>query len=87
MGIENKMRVCPVCRKCYTGYSAISRRDNKTMICPDCGTKEAMEDGGFSTDKQSEIPDMVHKFSEKYDYPGILRKILDIHFDVQYYVE
>ncbi len=36
--------VCPKCKRPYTGYPALSRRDNKTEICPDCGTREAIED-------------------------------------------
>ena len=35
---------CPKCGKTYTKYPALSRRDNKTYICPQCGTEEAMED-------------------------------------------
>lgn len=38
------IKICPVCGKEYTGYPAISRRDNTTEICPDCGVKEALED-------------------------------------------
>ena len=33
---------CPICGKCYTGYPALSRKDNKTLICPDCGVAEAI---------------------------------------------
>lgn len=34
---------CPKCGKAYTGYPAISRKDNKTEICSNCGQEEAME--------------------------------------------
>lgn len=44
MAVERKERVCPVCGKTYTDYPAISRRDNKTEICPQCGTDEAFAD-------------------------------------------
>ena len=37
-------RICPNCGKQYTNYPALSRKDNKTQICPDCDTKEAIED-------------------------------------------
>lgn len=37
------MVVCPKCRKPYTGRPALSRVDNKTDICPDCGMREAIE--------------------------------------------
>ena len=34
------MVVCPKCRKPYTGRPALSRVDNKTDICPDCGMND-----------------------------------------------
>ena len=37
-----KDQMCPICGKYYTGYPALSRKDNKTMICPDCGVAEAI---------------------------------------------
>ena len=35
-------RRCPICGKQYSGCAALSRTDNKTLICPDCGTAEAI---------------------------------------------
>lgn len=46
-------------------YPTASRRDNGALICPDCGTREAMEDGGLSADEQREILDVIHKYSGK----------------------
>lgn len=37
-------RICPICGKSYTEYPALSRKDNRTEICPDCGQKEALKD-------------------------------------------
>lgn len=37
-------KICPNCGKPYTGFPALSRRDNKTLICSDCGVMEAMKD-------------------------------------------
>ena len=34
--------ICPICGKQYFGYPALSRTDNKTLICPDCGVAEAI---------------------------------------------
>lgn len=34
--------VCPSCNKDYEGHPAISRKDNKTLICSGCGTLEAL---------------------------------------------
>lgn len=36
-------RVCPICKNTYKAYPAISRVDNKTEICPECGTMEALQ--------------------------------------------
>lgn len=39
------MAVCPKCKHFYfENRGALSRRDNKTEICPQCGYKEATED-------------------------------------------
>ena len=36
--------VCPICGKDYSEHPAISRIDNKSKICPNCGIKEAIND-------------------------------------------
>ena len=35
---------CPVCHEMTDMRPALSRRDNETNICSECGTKEALED-------------------------------------------
>lgn len=35
-------RICPVCGNLYTEHPALSRKDNRTEICPVCGLNEAM---------------------------------------------
>ena len=36
---------CPKCGKeMKRPFVALSRKDNKTEICPDCGTREALQD-------------------------------------------
>lgn len=39
--VKKALKTCPRCQKSYIGYPALSRVDNKTKICPDCGTEEA----------------------------------------------
>lgn len=34
--------ICPKCGYEYTGRPALSRKDNRTEICPDCGMREAL---------------------------------------------
>ena len=41
MSKENK---CPRCNGVMEEYPALSRRDNETDICSDCGMLEALED-------------------------------------------
>lgn len=40
--------LCPRCKQEYLSpkraENALSRKDNKTMICSDCGTAEALEE-------------------------------------------
>lgn len=44
MKTDRKLWQCPACKGYTRDFPAISRRDNKTEICSDCGTREAMED-------------------------------------------
>lgn len=36
--------ICPICHQEYSRLPAVSRKDNKTYICSNCGTKEALYD-------------------------------------------
>ena len=42
MKARQKRHKCPKCGKYYVDYPALSHVDNKTEICPECGTKEAI---------------------------------------------
>ena len=35
---------CPHCGRLIGKHPAVSRRDNKTDVCSNCGTREALED-------------------------------------------
>lgn len=37
------MRICPKCGREFERLLALSRTDNKTMICDECGTMEALD--------------------------------------------
>ena len=58
--IVKKVSTCPRCGKEYTARPAISRKDNKTDICPDCGTLEALEDAGITGEEKQMIMDAIH---------------------------
>ena len=40
---------CPICHSKFLGIGALSRRDNKTEICSQCGVNEALEDMAKAT--------------------------------------
>ena len=43
-GMHDSLWQCPICHKITDDYPALSRKDNKTNICNDCGQTEALED-------------------------------------------
>lgn len=58
---ETRTATCPKCGRPYTGRPALSRDDNETLICPDCGVREALASIGVSEDEQSKILAVIHK--------------------------
>lgn len=57
-------RVCPLCGAKYEGAPALSRTDNKTLICSDCGTRQALGSIGVSTDETEKIIAIIHRHQE-----------------------
>lgn len=39
----SEIKRCPKCGRNFPRLLALSRIDNKTMICDECGTKEALD--------------------------------------------
>ena len=56
-----EIRVCPLCSKAYAEPPALSRTDNETLICPDCGIRQALESIGISTEEQDKILSIIHR--------------------------
>lgn len=40
--MTKQARICPRCGRTYTEQPALSRVDNETDICPECGMMEAL---------------------------------------------
>lgn len=59
---DNLIKTCPRCGKSYKGYPAISRVDNQTPICPECGTREALEGLGINNDEIEKIIETIPKY-------------------------
>lgn len=55
-----QMRTCPLCGCIYSEPPAISRVNNNTLICPDCGTREALESIGIGVEEQDKILKSIH---------------------------
>ena len=55
------IRICPRCGASYGRTPALSREDNQTLICPDCGTREALASMGVSKEEQEEIIETIHR--------------------------
>ena len=55
-----ELRICPICGRPYSGVPALSRTDNKTKICPDCGTRQALESIGVDKEEQEKILSIIH---------------------------
>ena len=56
--------VCPLCGRIYHEHPALSRTDNKTLICPDCGTRQALESIGVAADEQEHIIETIHRHTQ-----------------------
>ena len=61
MGNQIITGICPKCGQSYKGIPALSREDNKTLICPDCGVREALESIGVDVNEQEEILAAIHR--------------------------
>ena len=61
---EKRTAVCPLCGKVYHGVPALSRADNQTLVCPDCGIKESLSAIGISDSEIEEILRIVHRYTD-----------------------
>lgn len=56
-----RIRICPRCGASYGRTPSLSRADGRTLICPDCGTREALASMGVSREEQEEIIETIHR--------------------------
>ena len=61
INMNQQPRICPICGQTYHEPPALSRADGKTQICPDCGTREALQSMGVDTDEQERIIETIHQ--------------------------
>ena len=60
----SRLAVCPRCGKAYHEPPALSREDNETLICPDCGTRQALQSIGVDTVEQEQIIETIHRHTQ-----------------------
>lgn len=61
----NLYNTCPICGQQYSGHPALSRLDNSTLICPDCGIRQALESLGISEQEKNDIVNIIHDYQNK----------------------
>lgn len=59
------LAVCPRCGRSYREPPALSRVDNETFICPDCGTREALATLGVDMEEQEQILAAIHRYETR----------------------
>ena len=61
----SRLAVCPLCGRTYHGAPALSREDNETLICPDCGTRQALQSIGVGPSEQEQIIETIHRHTQE----------------------
>ena len=64
INMNQQPRICHICGQTYHEQPALSRADGKTQICPDCGTREALQSMGVDTDEQERIIETIHQHTQ-----------------------
>lgn len=63
---EKATKICPLCHAEYHGFPAMSRTDNATPICQDCGTRQSLESIGVPTEEREKILCIIHRNNRYY---------------------
>ena len=59
-----RISVCPRCGQAFREHPALSRLDNETLICPDCGTRQALQSIGVDSAEQEQIIETIHRHTQ-----------------------
>ena len=57
-------QTCPLCGNIYFEAPAVSRTDGKS-ICPECGTRQALESRGVPKEEQDKILEIIHQYRSR----------------------
>ena len=64
INMNQQPRICPICGQIYHEPPALSRTDGKTQICPDCGTREALDSIGVGNEEQEKIINTINQHTK-----------------------
>ena len=64
INMNQQPRICPICGQIYHEPPALLRADGKTQICPDCGTREALQSIGVCNEEQEKIINTIHQHTK-----------------------
>ena len=56
-----RTETCPLCGRIYHEHPALSRTDNRTLIWPDCGIRQALQSLNVSREEQEQILETIHR--------------------------
>ncbi len=56
-----RTETCPLCGRIYHEHPALSRTDNRTLICSDCGIRQALQSLNVSREEQEQILETIHR--------------------------
>ena len=56
---------CPECGKEYSSRPAVSRVDNETLICPQCGIRQALSAVGVDPAEIEKVIAIVMKYARE----------------------
>lgn len=58
--MKQEQNICVNCGKAYSGRPALSRKDNKSLICPKCGTRKALDSIGITEEQKQETLESIY---------------------------
>lgn len=59
-------KACALCGKPYTAPPAITRIDNRTEICHECGQRQALDAAGIPPEEQEKIIQKIREIESRY---------------------
>ena len=61
--VNIEKRTCPICGQEYRNHPAISREDNVTPICPNCGIRQSLKALGVNDDEIEDFFKIIPNFN------------------------